>query len=250
MINQPKKKVVIIIPTYNEKENICFLLNQILTILNDFDLRILVVDDNSPDGTGQLVQSLSGQEPRIQILIRKGKRGRGTAGLVGFQKALEWKPDFVVEMDGDLSHQPQYLPNLLSQAEQNDIVIGSRFIAGGKDLDRGYLRKFITLVARNFARRWLQVETQDISSGYRCFRRQALEKLELAGLRSKGPSLVIEILYKAHLCGLKIKEVPIIFIQRKKGKSKLNLFILIQTLLMVFKFKKIYDSSSCLKANH
>ncbi|MFQ5722145.1 MAG: glycosyltransferase, partial [Candidatus Aminicenantales bacterium] len=142
MINQPQKKVVIIIPTYNEKENICFLLNQILTILNDFDLRILVVDDNSPDGTGQLVQSLSGQEPRIQILIRKGKRGRGTAGLVGFQKALEWKPDFVVEMDGDLSHQPQYLPNLLSQAEQNDIVIGSRFIAGGKDLDRGYLRKF------------------------------------------------------------------------------------------------------------
>ena len=106
---------------------------------------------------------------------------------------------------------------------QNDVVIGSRFIAGGKDLDRSYLRKSITFLARNFVRHWLGIEVHDISSGYRCFRRQALEKLELAWLKSKGPSLVIEILYKAYFCGLKIKEVPITFIQRKKGKSKLNI---------------------------
>ncbi len=249
MMNKSKKKVVVIIPTYNEKDNICPLLRQILPILNDFDLRIIVVDDNSPDGTAQLVQNLADQDSRIQILIRKGKRGRGTAGLLGFQKAIEWKPDFIVEMDGDFSHQPQYLPNLLSQAQENDVVIGSRFIAGGKDLDRSYLRKSITFLARNFVRHWLGIEVHDISSGYRCFRRQALEKLELAWLKSKGPSLVIEILYKAYFCGLKIKEVPITFIQRKKGKSKLNLFILIQTLLMVFKFKKIYGFSSCPKAN-
>jgi len=250
MKDQPKKKAVVIIPTYNERGNICPLLTQILIILKDFDLSILVVDDNSPDGTAELVQNLAQRENRIQVLIRKGKRGRGTAGLAGFKAALELKPDFIVEMDGDFSHQPQYLPNLISQAQRYDIVIGSRFITGGKDLDRGCLRKLITFLARNFVRRLLQIKIQDVSSGYRCFQRNALEKLNLNDLSSKGPSLVIEILYKAHLCGLKIKEVPIIFIQRKRGKSKLNLFILFQTLFMVFKFKKRYSSLENLKAKN
>ena len=250
MKNNLKKKVVVIIPTYNERDNIQPLLTQIMTVLKDFDFRILVVDDNSPDGTAKIVQKLAQQERRIKLLLRKGKRGRGTAGVAGFKAALDLKPDFIVEMDGDFSHQPQYLINLISSTQEYDVVIGSRFIAGGKDLDRGFLRRLITFLARNFVRWLLRVQVQDVSSGYRCFRREALEKINLDKLRSKGPSLVIEILYKAYLSGLKIKEVPIIFIQRKKGESKLNILTLFQTLFMVFKFKKIYGSLRDLKARN
>jgi dolichol-phosphate mannosyltransferase len=210
----------------------------------NFDLFILVVDDDSPDGTGEKVKNMSEKDNRVQVLIRKKRRGRGAAGIEGFKAALRFNPDYVIEMDGDLSHQPQFIPSLLSSAETNDIVIGSRFIKGGKDLNRNILRKFITFLVRNYIRHLFRIPVRDVSSGFRCFKRAVFEKIDLDDLVSLGPSIVLEILYKAFLMDLKIKEVPIIFIDRTKGQTKLNLPILIETLVMVRILKKRLSKSA------
>jgi dolichol-phosphate mannosyltransferase len=238
------KKAVIMIPTYNERENIVDLVQNILALDLDMELSVLVVDDNSPDGTAELVQELSREEERIQVLIRKKRRGRGTGGIDGFKEALKYNPDFIVEMDGDFSHQPKFIPDLLAKGEDYDLVIGSRFIRGGKDQNRNIGRRFITFLARSFIRRQFRIPVQDVSSGFRCFRRNVLEQVDLDDCISIGPSLVLEILYKAHLLGFGITEVPIVFIDRTKGRTKLNFLILMDTLLMALLFKKRYTPAS------
>ena len=232
------KKVVIVIPTYNERENIQELLLRILDLKTSEHLMLLVVDDDSPDGTADVTFSLAQREKDIHLLVRKGKRGRGTAGIEGFKKALTFNPDYIMEMDGDFSHRPEDIPRLLETIDEYDIVIGSRFIPGGKDAERNIARKLITFLVRYFLRFHLKIPVKDISSGFRCFRKEVLEKIDLGSLKSEGPSLVQEILYQAFLLGYKIKEVPIIFQDRKKGETKLTLSILFNTFLFNWKLKK------------
>jgi len=234
------KKVIIVVPTYNERENIADLLREILSLRLEADLSVLVVDDNSPDGTGDLIQDLGEKDPRIRLISRKEAKGRGTAAIKGLEAALSLAPDYVIEMDADGSHQPRYIPSLLLAAEEGDLVLGSRFTPGGRDTDRGFVRRIITFLVRRFIRRLYGLAVEDVSSGFRCFRKHVLEKIGLDSLISTGPSEVLEILYKAHLEGFSIREVPIIFLDRKRGKTKLTLFTLLETLFMAIKFKMLY----------
>jgi len=233
-------KIVVMIPTYNEAENIQALIREILTLPLSGDLHVLVVDDSSPDGTGELVQHMAAADPRVHLLVRKKRRGRGAAGIDGFKAALALGADFVVEMDGDFSHQPRFIPILLAEMARGDVAIGSRFVRGGADSDRSLVRRAITWLVRRFIRRRFQTPIRDVSSGFRCFRRDVLERLDLDDLLSVGPSIVLEILYKLILAGATIHELPIVFIDRKRGRTKLSVLTLVETLSMTLKFRRLY----------
>jgi len=239
-MSEPRRKVVVTIPTYNERENIVPLVQEILALRVGHELSVLVVDDNSPDGTAAAVAEIGRQAPRVHLLLRWEKRGRGLAGVAGFKEALRMGADIVVEMDGDGSHQPAYIPSLLEAAEDKDIVLGSRFVEGGKDADRPLSRRLVTFLARNFIRRLFSVPVRDVSSGFRVFRREALETIGIDSLFSTGPSIVLEILFKAHRLGLRIGEVPIVFIDRRRGKTKLTGLTLWRTLLMALRIRRLY----------
>lgn len=240
--NISPKRLVVLIPTYNERENIGSLVQEILDLSLPVDLTVLVVDDNSPDGTAEVVRQLAEKEHRLQLLVRKKRRGRGAAGIDGFKEALRLGADYILEMDGDFSHQPRFLRALLDGMEKSDIVIGSRFVHGGRDVERSFVRRFLTSLVRSFIRRYYRLPVRDVTSGFRCFRRSVLEAVDMDDLISVGPSLVLEILYKAWLDGFPITEVPIVFSERKKGRTKLTLLTLLETLLMVFIFKRRYGS--------
>lgn len=238
-MSEPKRKVVVTIPTYNEREDIGPLIREILALHVEPELSVLVVDDNSPDGTAAAVAEISRLEPRVHLLLRREKRGRGLAGIAGFKEALRMGADFVVEMDGDGSHQPASIPSLLAAAEDKDVVLGSRFVEGGKDADRPLSRRLVTVLVSSFIRRLFSVPVRDVSSGFRAFRREALEAIALDSVESTGPSVVLEILYRAHRLGLGIGEVPIVFIDRKKGKTKLTGLTLWRTLLMALRIRRL-----------
>lgn len=235
-------KTVIMIPTYNERGNIARLLDEILTLdVPGHVIHALVVDDDSPDGTGGVVAELASGEPRIQLLTRKTGRGRGSAGIAGFKFALGQGADCVIEMDADFSHHPRYIPSLIQAADRGaDVVLGSRFVDGGADDDRGLHRRLVTKFAGIYVRTMLGVGVRDVSSGYRCFKRDALERVGLGSLISTGPSIVLEILFKCALLQMRIAEVPIVFIDRREGQTKLNTKTLIKTLLMVAKFRLLH----------
>ena len=239
-----KRKAVVMIPTYNERENIEDLITEILALDVDMDLSVVVADDNSPDGTGEVVQKMAESDDRVHALIRKKRRGRGAGGIDGFKEALKLTPDYVVEMDGDFSHQPKHIPVLLEACVDHDLVIGSRFVKGGKDQDRNLVRRIITFFVRGFIRRKFRLPVHDVSSGFRCFKREVLEEIDLDDLISVNPSIVLEILYKTHLLDFTMTEVPIEFIDRTRGKTKLNFLILVDTLLMALLFKKRYTKES------
>jgi len=236
----PGRRVVVMIPTYNEKDNIREVVEQVLALRLHYEIQVLVVDDNSPDKTAEVVQRLAKKDERVRLLLRKKRRGRGAAGIDGFRRALSLGADYIVEMDGDLSHQPCFIPQLLDACQIYDLVLGSRFVHGGKDANRSLLRRFITLFVRNYLRSTLHLAVRDPSSGYRCFRRDVLEAVDLDDLISVGPSVVLEIMYKTHLLGFSIGEIPITFIDREKGKTKLSFLTLLETLIMVIKFKRQY----------
>jgi len=233
-------KVIIMIPTYNERETIEKQVNKILDLYLSSDLTVLVVDDDSPDGTAEAVEQLAEKDGRVRLLLRKKRRGRGAAGIEGFKTALSLGADYVVEMDGDGSHEPRFIPVLLEAARTADVVLGSRFIKGGKDIDRPVHRRLITRLVRLFLRRQFHLTVRDVTSGFRCFRREVLEKIDLDDLISVGPSVVLETLYKARRLGFSMVEVPIVFVDRKKGKTKLTALTLLETLVMAMKFKRIY----------
>lgn len=243
-MTEERGRLVVMIPTYNEAENIADLVREILALPLDADLKVLVVDDDSPDGTGRIVEALGREDDRVHALIRKKRRGRGAAGLDGFKAALALGADLVVEMDGDLSHSPRHIPELVAAADRYDIVLGSRFVPGGRDADRGLIRRFITLLVRLFIRRRFRLPVKDVSSGFRCFRRAALEAVDLDDCISVGPSVVLEVLYKAFLRDCRIGEVPIVFVDRKKGKTKLDLLTLMETLVMAMKIERRYRPAS------
>jgi len=233
-----KPRIIVMIPTYNERENIGPLVREILALPVEGEISVLVVDDDSPDGTAAEAANLAGQDPRVRVLIRRKRRGRGAAGIDGFSEALRLGADFVVEMDADGSHRPSDMPGLLEAARTADLVLGSRFIKGGQDAGRALHRRFVTLCVRAFVRRYYRLGVRDVSSGFRCFRRSTLERIDLEDLVSVGPSIVLEILYRAHLLGCSIVEVPIIFVDRKLGKTKLSALTLAETLVMALQFKR------------
>ena len=225
----------VIIPTYNEAENIEDLVKTILALKIE-GLVPIVVDDNSPDGTGKIAEKIAG----VKTIIRYQNRGRGSAGIEGFKFALKEGADYIIEMDADFSHHPKYIPDLLKQIEKYDVVLGSRFVPGGKDIDRGFSRQIITIFAQTYIKWMLGVKVKDPTSGFRCFRRKVLESIDLDHTLSTGPSIVSEILYKIKLKGFSIGETPIVFEDRKKGETKLNFGVLLNNLYMILNFRMIY----------
>jgi len=229
-------KPYVMIPTYNERENIANLIDKILK-LKIKNLRIVVVDDNSPDGTWKIVQNISNKKKNVHLLLRKKDKGRGSAGRDGFIYCLRNNADIVVEMDADMSHDPKYIPTLIVGLKDADLVLGSRRLKGSKEVGRGWFRKFVTWGANLYITLMLGIKVKDCNSGFRSFKRKVLEKIKLEKLESKGPSIVQEVLFKAHLNKFKIREIPITFVNRTKGKSKLGLKQLANGYFMVLKLK-------------
>ncbi len=229
-------KTYVMTPTYNERENTRNLIGNILR-LKIKNLHVVVVDDNSPDGTWKIVQEISKKKKNVHLLLRKKDRGRGSAGRDGFIYCLKNKADIVIEMDADMSHDPKYIPAMIAGLKDADLVLGSRRLKGSKEIGRGLIRQFITLGANLYITLMLGIKVKDCNSGYRCFKRKVLEKINLGRLESKGPSIVQEVLFKAHLNKFKIKEIPITFVNRTKGKSKLGLKQLANGYFMVLKLK-------------
>jgi len=229
-------KPFVMIPTYNEKENIADLINKILG-LKIKNLHIVVVDDNSPDGTWRIAQKISKNKKNVHLLLRKTKRGRGYAGKDGFVYCLKHNADVIIEMDADLSHDPKYIPLMLKELDSADLVLGSRRVKGSNEIGRGIIRRAITYFANLYIRLLLGLKVKDCNSGYRCFKREVLEKISPEKLESKGPAIIQEVLFKAYLKGFKIKEIPITFVNRIKGSSKLGVKQLAIGYFMVLKLK-------------
>ncbi|MBI3551212.1 MAG: polyprenol monophosphomannose synthase [Elusimicrobia bacterium] len=234
------RKTVVMVPTYDEAQNIEALIRELLALRIE-GLEVLVVDDRSPDGTAEIVSRLAALESRVKLLRREGPKGRGLAGRDGYLKALELGAERVVEMDADFSHQPKHIPALLAGLERGDLIIGSRLIVGGSDRDRPLARRWLTVAANAYARLLLGLPVEDTNSGFRAFSRKALETVSPQTLRSAGPAILHETLYRARRAGLRLLEVPIEFVDRKKGESKLDLRRLAAGYLTVLKIAIIGD---------
>ncbi len=227
---------LVCIPTYNERENVEAITQAVL--LADSRVDVLVVDDNSPDGTGQLADRLSSMQSRIQVLHRERKQGLGRAYLAAFEWALRRGYSYVLEMDADFSHHPKYLPQLIDAAEGGtDLVLGSRYVAGGGTVNWGFLRRKISQGGSWYARAILGIAVQDLTGGFKCFRRQVLETIDLPSVRSTGYGFQIELTYRALRKGFVVKEVPIVFEERRVGQSKMDRKIFLEALAMVWKLK-------------
>ena len=223
--------ILIIIPTYNEKDNLRRLLDEIHRIVPE--THILIVDDNSPDGTGDLADELSNTDSRVHVLHREGKLGLGTAYIAGFRFALERDYAFVFEMDADFSHRPEHLPEFLAAAQDADLVIGCRYMEGGGTEDWGLMRKALSRGGNLYARMWLGLPFQDLTGGFKCFRREVLEGIDLDKVGSEGYAFQIEVTWRAHRAGFRIAETPILFPDRTEGVSKMNKGIILEALWRV-----------------
>lgn len=228
-------KTMVVIPTYNERENIGPLLDEIVNLQKNIE--VLVVDDNSPDGTWKIVEDYAKNNSRVHLLRRTSERGRGLAGIAGFKYALKNKANYVVEMDGDLSHDPKYIPEFLKEIEDCDVVIGSRLVPGGGEVGRGLLRRLISRLAAIYVRTLLGFKVTDPTSGYRCYREAVLRAIDIGSLKTKDPFLLSEMLFRCYKKNFKIREVPIIFRDRKSGASKIGWKILITYLFKVLKLR-------------
>ncbi|MBK9940474.1 MAG: polyprenol monophosphomannose synthase [Kouleothrix sp.] len=225
----------VVIPTYNERENIGALIPQVLALPR---FRVLVVDDNSPDGTRQVVQQLARNEPRIGLLARPGKQGLGRAYVAGFRRALAEGAEYIFEMDADFSHDPQYLPAMLAAAESRyDLTLGSRYVHGGGTVNWGWLRQLISRGGNVYARAILGLPVMDATGGFRCYRRRVLERLNLDAICSNGYSFQIELVYRTLQAGFTIGEVPIVFPDRRVGQSKMSRRIVLEALLTVWRLR-------------
>ena len=225
---------VIVIPTYNEIENIEIILKKVFVLDLGFD--ILIVDDNSPDKTYEKVQEIidaNSYNGQLHLLIREQKEGLGKAYVAGFKWCLEREYFCIIEMDADLSHDPKYLPAFLENIKEYDLVIGSRYVEGGGVVNWSLLRKLISFGGSTYARTILGISIKDVTGGFKCFRREVLEAIDLDGIISAGYAFQIEMNYRTILKGFKVKEVPIIFGDRIAGKSKMSKKIFIEALLNV-----------------
>lgn len=225
---------LVIVPTYNERDNLRSLAEKIFSASLKVD--VLVVDDDSPDGTGEVGEELAREYERFQILHRKNDRGYGKACLEGFKRAVQQRYDYICTMDADLSHDPAELKNLLARLADYDVVIGSRYVEGGKmEVDWSLFRRAVSRLGSAFARFMLGLSARDCTSGYRCYKRKVLESLDLDKIRSEGYSLLMEMLYLCQQKGFRIGEVPIVYVDRQRGKSKLNRRVILEALFYVLK---------------
>jgi len=211
----------LVLPTYNEADNLEPLVAAALESL-PADARVLVVDDGSPDGTGELADRLAADEERIEVLHRPRKEGLGPAYLAGFRVALEAGAGFVLEMDSDFSHDPADLPRLLKAAEDADLVIGSRYVENGEIENWTPMRKAISRGGSTYARLLLGLPVQDLTGGFKCFRREVLESIPLGSVSSRGYAFQVEMTYRAAQAGFTIVEIPICFHERRAGASKMS----------------------------
>ena len=225
-------KTLIIIPTYNEIENIKRLVSEIFNQV-DSQTHVLICDDNSPDGTGDLADVLAESNSRVHVLHRPRKMGLGTAYVAGFRYALDNGYDVVFEMDSDFSHDPKYLPFFQQEIEKYDAVIGSRYVPGGGVLNWGLSRRILSKGGSIYARMLLGIPFQDLTGGFNCWRRSVLEAIGPSNLLSDGYAFQIEIKYRASKKGFRIKEIPIVFEDRYLGQSKMNKKIVIEAMYRV-----------------
>lgn len=212
--------IVVMIPTYNEAENIPLLIDAILSL--EMKMHILVVDDNSPDGTHRIVAEKEKTSPYVYLLLRTTEKGRGSAGIAGFKRALEMGADIVIEMDADFSHPIRTLPVLLRAIEDVDVVFASRLVRGGGEVNRNFKRVAITKIANLLTRTVMHYPVHDCTAGYRVFKRHVLEAIDLDSCRAEGPAIVGEILYHVIRGGFRVREVPYIYEDRKFGSSSLG----------------------------
>lgn len=229
-------KILIVVPTYNERDNITLLVPVVKQALPG--VHILVVDDSSPDGTSAAVKEMaaSGVEG-LFVLDRAAKQGLGKAYIAGFKWALERDYEFIFEMDADFSHNPAYLPKFIEAAQENDLVIGSRYVSGVNVVDWPMSRLLLSYFANKFARVVTGLRIKDCTGGYKCFRRDVLEAINLNGVASSGYSFQIELNYFAWKRGFRIKEIPIVFTDRQRGVSKMSTKIIREAMLLVWKLR-------------
>jgi dolichol-phosphate mannosyltransferase len=221
-------------PTFNEAGNIERATSELIAHNPDVDL--LIVDDNSPDGTGEIADRLALNSKKISVLHRKGKEGLGAAYIAGFKYAIEAGYDFIVEMDADGSHRSQDLPKLLAVCENNDLVIGSRYVRGGKTMNWPLHRQWLSRGGNLYAKLMLGSKLNDMTAGFRVFRVSFLESMDLDSINARGYSFQIEMAYRTIRSGAKAVEVPIFFIEREIGESKMSTSIVLEALLLMTKF--------------
>ncbi len=231
----------VVMPTYNEAENVEAIVRATAAVLGRLapgSHRILIVDDGSPDGTGELADALAGELPVVEVLHRQIKDGLGHAYLAGFARALEGGAQVVIEMDADFSHDPRYLGDLLAASGDADLVLGSRYVPGGGVRDWGLLRRLVSRGGGWYARALLRVDVRDLTGGFKCIRREVLEAIDLHSVRAEGYVFQIEVTYRALLAGFRIREVPIVFRDRTAGSSKMSTRIAIEAMWLVPRLRR------------
>ena len=228
-------KSIVVIPTYNESDNIRNIITAVLNVQND--LNVLIVDDNSPDGTSAIVQEMMQTDNRIHLITRAGKMGLGTAYCEGFQYCLDLGFEAIMEMDADFSHNPEDIPRFLEEIKHNDVVIGSRYISGMNVVNWPLHRLILSYGANIYSRIISGLPLKDATGGFKCFRAEALRKIDLKAIHSNGYGFQIEMNYRLWKLGCKIKEISIIFIDRRSGVSKMNKKIIWEAIFLVWKLK-------------
>jgi len=237
-------RALIIIPTYNERDNIARIVDAVLSqqpLCGDVSLSVLVVDDNSPDGTSDVVRSLQQSDShgadKVHLLSRAGKMGLGTAYVAGFKYGLAEGFDYIFEMDADFSHDPQEIPNFLREIKDYDLVLGSRYVSGANVANWPLSRLLLSYYANMYARIITGIRVHDATGGFKCFRRKVLEAIDLDDIRSNGYAFQIEMNFRAWRKGFRIKEIPIVFVDRHAGTSKMSKAIVREAIGMVWKLK-------------
>jgi dolichol-phosphate mannosyltransferase len=228
-------RALVCLPTYDEADNVGPITEAILAATPEVD--VLVIDDNSPDGTGKLADAIAAREPRVQVLHRAGKEGLGKAYLAGFDWALRKGYPLILEMDADFSHDPKYLPAMLAAAGEADLVLGSRNVPGGGTVNWGLGRKVISRGGSLYARTILGLSIRDLTGGFKCFHREVLEAIDLPSVECSGYAFQIELTYRAVRKGFRVKELPIVFVDRRVGQSKMSKRIVLEALGKVWSIR-------------
>jgi dolichol-phosphate mannosyltransferase len=229
------RRALVCVPTYDEKENVVAIVEAVLAAAPEVD--VLVIDDNSPDGTGRLADEMAAREPRVHVLHRAGKEGLGKAYLAGFAWALARGYGLVLEMDADFSHDPRYLPAMLEAAREADLVLGSRYVPGGGTVNWGVVRKLISRGGSLYARTILRIPIRDLTGGFKCFRREVLEAIDLPTVECTGYAFQIELTYRTLRKGFRVREIPIVFVDRRVGHSKMSRRIVLEALRKVWSIR-------------
>jgi len=230
------KKATIVIPTYNEKENLELLVKKVFELNMGF--HIIIVDDNSPDGTGEIADRMAVEnKPYIQVIHRKGKMGLGTAYIEGFKLALSEGAQYIMEMDADFSHDPKYLKTMMEKIQDCDLVLGSRYLNGVRVNNWAFRRLMLSKFANLYVQFVAKLPIEDSTSGYKCFKREALESIDFDKLHSEGYAFQIEMTYKIYRKGFKVEEIPITFFERKGGFSKMERKIALEAFWLVLKLR-------------